>query len=529
MANRGLSGAKKREEFLNPPSATKILDTLPENLAQSVQKGKEKILSTIKSGVPMIIHGDYDADGICATAILYNVLKKELGYDKCFAFIPNRFEHSYGLSESSIGTVSEKLKKRTGGFEKALLLTVDCGITADAVVKYAKEKGFEVMIVDHHQKPKKLPKADSIIWWDEVVGSALAWILGRALGSKDKQSLALAAIATVTDLQPVLGINRSIVKEGLEIINVNPPLGIKKLLKLAGRAGKDVTTYDLGWVIGPRLNATGRMDDAGDSLLLLIDRNDDVVEKTAEKLNNTNLLRQDKTLEMYEMAEGLDFEKLPKIIITQNEGYHEGIIGLVASKLVQQYYRPAIVISLGKEYGKGSARSVSGVDIISLLRNFEDVFESLGGHPMAAGFTIQKEKIDLLKDKIFEVSEEIEDELLQPVLEIDAQISLDLVDLDLANEMAKLKPFGMGNPEPLFLSKGVGIASIKTVGRDGRHSSFRFYHNGRSFRGIYFGGAEKELSYKEGDIADIVYSVRESSFNSKEYLDLVIRDMRLSE
>jgi len=496
---------------------------LPVELKKSLKEAKTLVEKIIKAKKEIIIFGDYDADGISSTAILYKTLKSELGHDKTFYFIPNRFEHGYGLSKDAIDFLLEKRPASKG----ALFITVDTGVTANNEVAYLKKLGFKVIIIDHHQKPKKLPKANCIVWYDKVVAAMLAWLFCRALGSKDRQSISLVALATVTDLQPILGLNRTIVKKGLEVLNTNPITGIKELLKAAGRVEGEITTYDLGWIIGPRLNASGRLVDAQDSFLLLTEKDPEKVKEIAQKLNNLNSERQDKTLEMYEIAAVYKEGNLPKIIFSENENYHEGVIGLVAAKLVQKFYRPAVVISLTEEYGKGSVRSVKGVDIISFLRRFEDLFTSLGGHPMAAGFSIKRENISVLKERALAiVDEHIKDELLIPEINIDMKIPIELVNLNLVNTIEKLKPFGLGNEEPVFLAEDLGIAGIDKVGKENKHIKLKLYRDGKYYKAIYFDGIEGAKDLKFGDKVDVVFTVKKNEYNGSTYVDLVIKDLK---
>lgn len=526
LAHRGITNIL---EFLNPPSTDSLLTTLNNEFTHSLSEAVKLIQTVIYQNTPIIIHGDYDADGICATAILYKTLKNELAYGNVYHFIPNRFEHGYGLSKQSIESI---VKTHKLGGKKALFITVDSGITAIEEVKLLKSLGYEVIITDHHQKPNPLPEAGCIVWNDELVGSTISWILSKSLGSKDPQSISLAALATVTDLFPLVGFNRSLVKEGLEVLNSNPPLGIKMLLDYSAKSLSEITTYDLGWIIGPRLNASGRLVDASDSLKLLIEDDPEVVDKIAKNLNDVNTQRQDKTVEMYEIASINSAEKLPKIIISSHEDYHEGIIGLVAARLTQKYYRPSIVISLSENFGKGSVRSIPGVDIIALLRRFENLFTSLGGHPMAAGFTIVKENLPVLQEKLLIAAEDlIQESMLVPVLEIDMKIPLDLVNISLAQELNKLKPFGIGNSEPIFMSENVGVANVNFVGKEQNHMSLRLFSGTNFYKAIYFNGKElsQEMGIKIGDKVDVAYAIRESEYNGSKYVDLVVKDLRKPE
>lgn len=516
LKKRALVSEEEKNTFLNPPKVEEYINKLPGDFKTSLELARQIILKTIKEEKPIIVYGDYDADGICATAILYQVLKEELNYAKCFYFIPNRFEHGYGLSLGAIDACISMVNS------VILFITVDTGITAVKEVEYIKSLGHQVIITDHHQKSSILPSADCLVWEDKMVGSTISWLLGRELGSKNPQSLALACLATVTDVQPILGFNRSIVKEGLEILNLNPPMGLKKLFEIAGRKG-EITTYDLGWVIGPRLNAGGRLIDAEDSLNLLLQKNTTIVNELALKLNKINVERQNKTLEMLDMVEIQEY----KIIISSNSNYHEGIIGLVAARLAQKYYKPSIVISLGERYAKGSARSIPGINIIEVLRNFEDMFIGLGGHSGAAGFTIEKNKLEVLSTALIKyMDENVDDKLLQPILNIDAQIPLDFVNSGFLREINKLRPYGIGNPEPVFLSKNVGVAGINIVGKESQHLSLRLEFSGKFYKGIFFNEGARQSDLKIGSFIDVAYTLKENIFNGKTSIDLIMKALR---
>ncbi|HAI63232.1 MAG: Exonuclease RecJ [candidate division WWE3 bacterium GW2011_GWF2_41_45] len=523
-----IRGISAEGDFLNPPHLSEAFKLLPQELKDNLRKAVDLVELCIKEKRKILIHGDYDSDGICATSILYNALFKEKKYENTFHFIPNRFDHGYGLSEKSILSFFEKAGLSLNSAEKILVITVDCGITANEEIKTLKDHGHSVIITDHHQKSEILPPADVIVWYDKIVGATLSLLLAKSLGSKDPHMIALAALATVTDLQPLLGFNRSLVKRGLEILNTDPPVGIKKLLQVAGKIATEITTYELGWIIGPRLNSSGRITDASSSLNLLIEEDENIAEKLAIELNTINVQRQDRTVEMYDLAAGIDENNLPKIILSSHADYHEGIIGLVAARLTQKYFRPAIVISLSDGYGKGSVRSVPGVDIISFLRNFGDMFESLGGHPMAAGFTIKKELIPELKEKAEKLADKsIPDELLVPSINVDIKIPIDMVSLELLNRLDTLKPFGLGNEEPVFMSEKVGITDVGRVGRDSQHLLFKFYESGKYHKGIFFNASDKEAAeLKFGDKVDIVYTLKKNEYNGNTFVDLFIKDIK---
>jgi single-stranded-DNA-specific exonuclease len=531
LKNRGIQTDADINTFLNPPVLTECFNDLSSELKKSLKNAKELIEEAVRSDLPIVIHGDYDADGISSTAILYNTIKNELKHEKTFYFIPNRFEHGYGISKKSVDEVIESITKQLGKVPgNILFVTVDSGITAVDETAYIKSLGHKIIITDHHQKPDTLPDADCIVWYDQVVGATLSWMLSKVLGSKDTQTICFAALATVTDLQQVVGFNRSIVKRGLEVLNTNPPIGLKKLMQVAGKKGDEVTTYDLGWLIGPRLNASGRLVDATDSLLLLLSKYEAAAEDLAFKLNKVNSERQDKTFEMYGLVANFEENKIPKIIFSAHTDYHEGIIGLVAARIVQKYYRPSVVISLSEDFGKGSVRSIPGVDIISYLRRFEDLFISLGGHPMAAGFTIKKENISVLETKMLELADElVRDDLLIPVLDIDLRIPINIISHEFLALVERLKPFGLGNEEPVFVSEGLGVAEVNLVGKESQHLSLKIYNEGSYYKAIYFNGASYANGLTYGDKIDLVYTVKKNEYNGKTYIDLVVKDLKKAE
>jgi len=310
-------------------------------------------------------------------------------------------------------------------------------------------------------------------------------------------------------------------------MNNNPPLGFKKLLEVSGKVTGEITTYEIGWIVGPRLNASGRLETAEDSIRLLTEKNEKVVEEMAEKLNTKNIQRQEKTLEMYEIASGVDEKNLPKIIFSSDKNYHEGVIGLVAAKLAQKYYRPSIVICLTGEYGKGSVRSIRGVNIIEILRNFEDLFIDLGGHPMAAGFTIDGKNISKLEKKLEKYAKEnINEKLLVPTVDIDLEIPVNIINNKLLKDVERLKPFGIGNEQPVFLSGNLGIVGCDVIGKDRRHVKLNLYDGEKYYKAVYFGGAEYEKELKTGEKIDLVYTLKKNEYNGKEYIDLIVKDFR---
>lgn len=522
--NRNISNL---EEFINPPSPKETLNRILKDdkiLKEETEKAKKLILSTIKKGEPIYIHGDYDVDGICATAILWEKIYYDLNYKNCFPYIPNRFNEGYGLSKESVDGICVNLQKK---ISSPLIITVDCGIGSNKEVLYAKEKGFNVIICDHHQKGKTLPKARAVLWTENLCGAGISWVLSCKLDKEniDENALDLVAIATISDIQSLTNYNRSLVKYGLTKLNELKRQGLKTLAEMAGITGNKIGIYEVGWVIAPRLNASGRLENALDSLRLLCTKSSKLALIIAQNLNNINLERQKLTFSMFEESQSF-YKENNKIVIAKSTSFHEGVIGLVAGKLVTKYYLPSIVISQKDTISKGSARSVNGVNIIELLRNFENLFESLGGHPMAAGFSIKNEQLEDLIDKLYTFSEKnIKEGDVVPEIKIDAEIALEKITYELLDFVLNLSPFGLGNPEPVFLTKGVEISQVKKIGKKEDHLRIILKDiNGDLKNCVAFGFGNFPI--KTENKADIVYTLNENSWNGRRNLDLRIKDIK---
>lgn len=531
LKNRGIGGAET-EGFIKPP-----FPDLGFANASLGWKGSELtgaldlIRRAIADNRPIIIHGDYDVDGIVATAILWRTIYQDLGYRNCRPFMPNRFEHGYGLSRSSIDSIISGSKRgpllrgplmEVGG-EGGLLITVDCGITAKEAVDYAKSQGFDVLIIDHHSQPSNLP--DCRIFWSALsCAGTLSWIVSQSLDGTAAKYLDLAALATVADLQPLLKFNRSLVKFGLEKMADSENLGLRSLIKTAGLNGKAIGTFEVGWILSPRINAAGRLESAWEALRLLCTKNQTQALKIAEKLNGLNQERQtltqsslEKALEIVGRAPGA------KISLVVHEELHEGIIGLIAGKLVSRSGLPAVVISKGVEFSKASARSAEGFNIVEFLRSLGDHFEDIGGHAGAAGFTIRTEKIDQFRQAVESRQGEIT--LPDPVLRIDTELSLSDLDSGFLSIISQMEPFGLGNSEPLFLLKSVTVGNVGTVGSGGSHLKLVLKDGGSTWPAIFFGGGASASSLFAGDRLDLVFAVGEDRWNGSGKVLLKVKDL----
>lgn len=467
----------------------------------------KRIKKGIKDKESIVVYGDYDADGICATAIMWETLR-DLGA-KVMPFIPQREKEGYGLSKEGVDEITDC----------QLLITVDSGIVANSAVEYAKKKGMDVIVIDHHEKPKKLPKAKVIVHTNKLCAAGMAYILSKKLGGRE-DLLELAAIATVTDMMPLVDWNRAIVKLGLEKLNKTNRSGLRALFNVAGI--EKVGTYEIGYMIGPRLNASGRIESALTALRMLCTRDFSKALEWAKLLNDTNRTRQIMTEEMTTHAlQNTGLSSTEKIIVIESETYHQGVIGLVAGKLVEKYYLPAIVISRGETISKASARSIGGFNIIEAIREFENLLVNAGGHPMAAGFTIETTRIKSFETKIKSYAQKtVTAAMLERTLRVDMELDLGKISIDLYKKIAEMEPFGLGNPEPVFAGDGK-IENVRTVGQGGKH--LKLVVSG--FDAIGFGMGSLAAKLKVGDLVRIAYSIVLDTFNGNHKLQLKIKDL----
>jgi single-stranded-DNA-specific exonuclease len=525
LENRGLKTKEEVDSFLNP---TDPKDFTAKDLGineTELKKAIKRIKKAIDEKEDILVYGDYDADGICATAIVWETLFKMT--KKVLPYIPERFSEGYGLNENSIKNL--KLKNENLG----LIITVDHGITANEKIKFAKSLGVDTIVCDHHQLGEKIPECEAVVHTDKVCATAIAWFVSKELTADTGQSadyLDLVAIASVADLEPLIGINRNFVKFGLRALNKTTRPGILSILEEAGIEKGSVGTYEIGFIIAPRLNAMGRMEHALESLRLICTGSQDKARLLASKLGSTNKERQLLTEEVTNHAKNLFLEeykeKLPKLIFVSHETYQEGIIGLAAGKLTEQFYRPAIVVSKGEIYSKASARSISGFNIIEAIRASAEFLVEAGGHPMAAGFTLETIKIEKFKERILEEAEkQITQEILEKNLKIDLKLPLSLISLEVWEELKKLSPFGLGNPEPVFAAEAV-VKDLRKVGATGKHLKLVLGFDGSLIEGIGFnlGGKAEELHL--GDKIEIAYSLTLNEWNGRKKLEVKLKDLK---
>ena len=535
LKNRGIKTKKEAGEFFNP--------TLPEKISLQalgiskleISKAIERIKRAKKNREKVIVYGDYDADGITGTAILWETLYS-LGLN-VLPYIPERFSEGYGLNSESI----KKLKEEDS--DLGLIITVDHGIVADKKIDIAKKLGIDVIISDHHQPGKVKPKVFATIHTTAVGGAAVAWFFSREInkilnhqtpacrqaGLIINHRLDLAAIGTIADQLILVGLNRSIVKYGLEALRKTNRPGLLSLFEQAGIEKESIGPYEVGFLIAPRINAMGRLTHAIDSLRLLCTKDKKRAEKLSEYIGRINSERQRIVDEVVIHArDKLGSAVKDSVIILAHEGYHEGVIGLVAAKLVEEFYKPAIVLSIKGDVSKASARSISGFNIIETIRKLEDLCIEGGGHPMAAGFSIETKKIEEFTKRINELAkDELTDELLQRKLKIDLELNFNQINYELLKIIKSFEPTGLGNPAPTFSTREVEVLDARPVGQNGKHLKLKLKKNSEVFDAIAFGQGNIYPELNPEVKLDIAYNVEENVWNGNKSLQLKIKDIKV--
>jgi len=533
--DRGLKTQKQIDEFFNPDYGEDLHDPF---LMLGMKKSVNRIEEAIKNKEKITIFGDYDADGVCGSAILSETLKF-LGNNPS-VYIPDRNKEGYGLN---LKAVEEVAKNKTG-----LIVTVDCGVTDFEEIKLANKLGIEVIVTDHHEPPKKNPSAYSIVNprqkgetypFKELAATGVAFKLAQALLLKSKNHeifekwlLDLVAIATVTDSMPLVGENRTLVKYGLMVLAQTKRPGLQELMKIA-RIKPDfnreaLTTnldaHTLGFIIGPRLNAAGRMDHANTAYELLTTNLQDEAGALARRLNEQNQERQRLTERIVGEVEKRIGEE--KLIFEGDSNWPVGIVGLISGQLADRHFRPSIIFQKMENQSKGSARSIASFNIIEAISKCHNLLEDYGGHPGAAGFTILNKNLDKFKKKLLEIAEkEIKEEDLAPVLNIDLEIDPAELNFDVYEEIQKFAPFGEGNIKPLFLMKNLKVVNFRKVGNSCNHLKM-YLKRTKGFQAIGFGLADFCDMIKEDDELDVVFELTVDNWNGTSELQLKIIDLK---
>lgn len=535
LYQRGLRDPKDIDAFLTADYRVGLHDPF---LMKDMQCAAERVITAINEHEPIAVYGDFDADGVTAVTLLVQVITAMGGDIR--PYIPHRVREGYGLNTEAIDRLNAEGVR--------LLITVDCGISNTAEVAYANTVGLDIIVTDHHTPPEELPEAYAIINpkqpgceypYKQLVGVGIAFKLVQALvrgGAKmalrGRDLLDVVALGTVTDMGPLNGENRVLVKAGLESVNATERPGLRALLDDAGLVQGKIRASDISFMLGPRLNAAGRIDDAVLSYKLLLADDLDVARTLAKNLSEANRQRQGLTREIQEHARN-KVKELEKdknhIIVLDDEQYQAGIVGLVASKLVDEFARPVLLIERGAETSRGSARSIPGFNMIEALTSCSEMFVRYGGHSAAAGFTIATDRLPELETYLLDYAEtHLPDELLMSVLEIDVETPLKTLTWDLLDQLHSLEPFGQANAQPILMSRRVYVASAQAKGFQEQHLKLRLTdgEGGPSYDAMAFRLGHLTRHFQQHPWIDIAYTLEANEWNGNRKLQLNIKDLR---
>ncbi len=538
LVNRGLTEAGEIEKFLRP----RYEDLRDPFLFSDMAKFVERVRAARESQEKICVYGDYDSDGVCSAALLIAALR-QIGLQNIEVYIPHREREGYGLNRAALDYLTEQGVK--------LLITVDCGSSNVAEVQYAQNYGLDVMILDHHEEPPELPQGVVAFLNPQLknepypfknlaaVGvvfkavQALWQSFGLPVGA-EKWLLDLAAIATVTDMTPLLGENRIFVKYGLKVLNKTRRLGLQALIAVMRSpeaTGQPLGVYEIGFMIGPRLNAAGRLDHANAAYKLLAADDKTEAWELARALNSTNIERQTETARILKEAlvqvEG-QLER-HRILTAVGENWPVGLVGLVSGRITEKYNRPSLVVSRTEKGLTGSGRSIPGFNITEALTSARDLLERFGGHEGACGFTIKAgSSLEALQSALDARAAQVltEADLLK-TLAIDAELPFSAIDFDLITALADLEPHGMANPRPKFVAYAAAVADVSVVGKNGDHLRLRLAQGNTTFDAIGFGlGANWHGVLNPGDLVDIVFEPDINEWNGRKDIQLKIVDIK---
>jgi single-stranded-DNA-specific exonuclease len=533
---RGLGDLERARRFLSPS-----LDDLHDPfLLTDMAPAVERILGAIARRERIAIHGDYDVDGVTSTVILRRALEL-LGAD-VIHFIPERLRDGYGLQTPALD--------RLHADGVRLVISVDCGIRAADAARHAASLGLELIITDHHEPDDTLPPALAVInpkrhdcsYPDKnLAGVGVALKLVHALCLKSGRAgwlpafVKIAAIGTLADVVPLTGENRIIAKLGLGMLSAGPhKIGLRSLLDVCGLTGKEIDSYHIGFVVGPRVNAAGRMSTPDIAARLLLASDETMADEArglAEQLNSENLRRQKEEADIVSEARKVVETDLDvgsrTVIVVAGDGWHRGVIGIVASKLVDAFHRPAIVLSMDGDIAHGSCRSIPSFNMLAALESCAELMTKFGGHTQAAGLTIESSRIRALRARVNDYADGcLGPDDLRPRLWIDGALTFRSISAQVMSELAVLAPFGAGNPCPVFRASGVEIVDGPRLLKE-RHLKMAFRQEGRVMRGIAWRAADRESFVAAHRSAiDLAFSLEQDTWNGERYLQLSVADFR---
>ena len=537
LVRRGLKTVAEVKKFFKP-SLNDLEDPF---LMPDMDKAVKRLNRALGEKEKILIYGDYDVDGTTAVSLVYKYLRSytsNLDY-----YIPDRYDEGYGISTKGIDYAAER--------GVTLIISLDCGIKAIDKIEYAKEKGIDFIICDHHLADDVLPDAvavldakreDSHYPYEHLSGCGVGFKFMQAFAADNgfpfselEKLLELTAVSIASDIVPITGENRILTYYGLKQINSNPSLGLKGIIDVCGLSGKEITISDIVFKIGPRINASGRMMNGREAVELLLAKDSAVARQKSENINQYNEERRelDKKItdEANAIISSIQSNEDNKAIIVYNPDWHKGVIGIVASRLTEKYNRPAVVLTKSSGLITGSARSVSNFDIYKAVESCRDLLVNFGGHTYAAGLSLKEENLQRFEERFLQIAaQEIVPEQLVPQIDIEAILDLKQINAKFMSDLKKMSPFGPDNHKPVFCTYGVqDYGTSKLVGREQEHIKLEIIDSKSAsspMHGIAFGMSRFNAHIKQMKPFDICYTIEENTYNGNTTLQLMVKDIR---
>ncbi|MBP3255748.1 MAG: single-stranded-DNA-specific exonuclease RecJ [Clostridia bacterium] len=526
LVSRNVIEDEKIETFLNP----KRNNFNDPYLLPDMEKAVDRIINALEKNEKITIYGDYDVDGITATTVLESFLRERNA--NVTHYIPNRLEEGYGLNNNAIDKIKES------GTD--LMITVDCGITGISEVEYGKSLGLDIVVTDHHEPGDEIPdtiavvdakRKDNKYPFRELAGVGIAFKVIQAISIKlnldEKEYLKyldIVAIGTIADVVPLVEENRTITKLGLKLLEVTKNIGLKELVNITGYKRIDSNMVAFG--IAPRINACGRMGKEQEALNLFLTQDSKEAQEIAERLNSYNAKRQELEKSIFEQAKQMAESDLDKnVLVLAREGWHHGVIGIVSSKITELYFKPSILIGFEGEEGKGSGRSVPGFDLHDAIVSCGNDLEKFGGHEMAIGLSLKKEKFEKFKEDFEKYACNTNLCDIIPIINIDEEAKLSELNIAVIKELSLLEPYGEANRMPIFIFKNLKINSIRSLS-EGKHIKLTLQDNHYYIDAIGFNLGYLANEYKIGDKVDVVGSLEINEYNGNQNMQINLKDIR---
>ena len=536
LVKRGITTEEEANKFFKP-SLNDLHDPF---LMPDMDKAVKRLNKALGEREKILVYGDYDVDGTTAVSLVYKFLRPYttlLDY-----YIPDRYDEGYGISYKGIDYAANNDVK--------LIISLDCGIKAIEKIEYAKTKGIDFIICDHHMPDDTLPDAvavldakrvDSIYPYEHLSGCGVGFKFMQAFAKSNnfpfadlEKLLDLCAVSIASDIVPITGENRIMAYYGLKQINSNPSLGLKGIIDVCGLTGKEITMSDIVFKIGPRINASGRMMNGKEAVDLLLAKDSESAREKSENINQYNDERRELDKKITDEANAIidDFQDMAdrKAIVVFNPAWHKGVIGIVASRLTEKYYRPAVVLTKSSELITGSARSVAGFDIYKAIESCRDLLENFGGHTYAAGLSLKEENLEAFTNRFLQLAaDEIVPEQMVPQLDVDAILDFKDINAKFMHDLKKMSPFGPDNQKPVFCSRRVkDYGTSKLVGKDLEHIKLELIdaNSNSPIHGIAFGMHKHSKHIKGMKPFNICYTVEENTYNGNTSLQLMIKDIK---